>query len=121
MSTAWEKFQDATLSLARAGSIKDRLADAYCNHLADVEEEDLPREIREEFRAVSCSLNREPPLLRGEGAARATIRKMSNEEADQLACCVVRIFCALPRSSGQMRHSAAAQVVPLYLAEGSRT
>src|SRR6185437_1003180 len=42
-ATAWERFQSATLSLARSGPIKDRLADAYRNHLAEVREEELPR------------------------------------------------------------------------------
>jgi hypothetical protein len=46
MSTTWEKFQGATLSLARSGSIKERLTDAYRNHLSAVAEEELPREIR---------------------------------------------------------------------------
>jgi hypothetical protein len=118
MSTAWEKFQGATLSLARSGSIKDRLADAYRNHLADVQEDDLPRELRDEFREVSDTLTRERPL-RGEDAVRATTRKLSNEEADRLACSVVRIFAAIPHGqAGLARHTApSAQVVPLYLAE----
>ena len=46
MNTVWEKFQAATLSLARSGSIKDRLTNAYRNHLSTVAEDDLPREIR---------------------------------------------------------------------------
>jgi hypothetical protein len=117
MSTAWDKFQGATLSLARSGSIKDRLADAYHNYLSDISEDELPRELREEFRAVSLSFTRERPMLRGEDAARATIRKMSNEEADQLACSVVRIFSVIPRGGPAVRNAASAQVVPLYVAE----
>jgi hypothetical protein len=118
MSTAWERFQGATLSLARSGHIKDRLADAYRNYLADVHEEDLPRELREEFREVSDTLTRERPL-RGEDAVRATTRKLSNEEADRIACSVVRIFAAIPHGQGTAaRHGPSpAQVVPLYLAE----
>ena len=120
MSTAWDRFQGATLSLARSGSIKDRIADAYRNHLADVAEEDLPREIREEFRSVIESLTREPPMLRGEDAVRATIRKMSNEEADRLAGLIVRMFAVLPRVAPAIaRHATPAHVVPLFLAEAS--
>jgi hypothetical protein len=118
MSTAWDKFQGATLSLARSGSIKDRLSEAYRNYLADISEDELPREIRDEFRSVSLSLNRERPMLRGEDAVRATIRKMSNEEADRLAGVVVRMFAEIPRAtSPAARHTPSAQVVPLYLAE----
>jgi hypothetical protein len=115
--TAWDRFQRATLSLARSGPIKDRLADAYRKHLAAVREEELPREMREEFRVVSRTLTRERPMLRGEDAVRATIRKMSNDEADRIACSVVRIFGALPRGAAVARHSGPVQIVSLYAAE----
>lgn len=119
MSTAWEKFQSATLSLTRSGAIKERLTDAYRNYLALIAEEELPKELREDFRAFGRALTRERPLLRGEDAFRATIRKMSNEEADQVAATVVRLFAAIPRSfTPAMRASNPAQIVPLYLAEG---
>jgi hypothetical protein len=118
MKTAWEKFQSATLCLARSGGIKERLTEAYRNYLALVAEEDLPKEVREDFRAVSRALTRERPVLRGEDAFRATIRKMSNDEADQIASSVVLIFAAIPRSyTPVMRSMSSAQVVPLYLAE----
>ena len=59
--SAWEIFQGATLSLARAGALKDRLNDAYQNHLSRLEECELPKELREDFRAFSDSMTREPP------------------------------------------------------------
>lgn len=115
MSNAWEKFQGATLTLARSGSIKDRLTDAYRNHLAYVTEDELPRELREEFRAVARTLTRERPMLRGEDAVRATIRKMSSEEADAVASTVVRMFGAIARgSSAHTRSSSTSQVVTLH-------
>jgi len=118
MSTAWEKFRSATLSLARSGAIKERLTDAYRNYLALIVEDELPKELREDFRAFGRALTREPPLLRGEDAFRATIRKMSNEEADQIAATVVLLFAAIPRSfTPVMRSSSSAQIVPLYLTE----
>ena len=100
MSTAWEKFQSATLSLARSGSIKDRLAEAYRNHLAQVNAEELPEGLRAEFRACHEALTRERPL-RGEDAVRATVRKMSNEEADAVACTVMRLFAGMLRESSR--------------------
>lgn len=115
-ATLWDRFQRATLSLARSGPIKDRLADAYRKHLAEVREEELPGEMRDEFRAVSRALTRERPMLRGEDAVRATIRKMSNDEADRIACSVVHIFGALAHEAAPapVPHSIPAQVVPLY-------
>jgi len=98
MSTTWEQLEGAALSLARSGPIKDRLADAYRNHLAFVRVEELPDALREEFRACHDALTRERPL-RGEDAVRATVRKMSSNEADELACSVVRLFGAIVRES----------------------
>ena len=96
MSPAWQQLEAAALTLARSGSIKDRLADAYRNHLSLVSAEELPEGLRAEFRACHDALTREPPL-RGEDAVRATVRKLSNHEADELACTVVRLFAAMVR------------------------
>jgi hypothetical protein len=112
--TTWEIFQGATLSLTRSGTLKDRLNDAYHNHLAAIDEKDLPKELREDFRSFNHRLTREPPLLRGEDPVRATIRKMSNGEAEDAATSVVRMFSALQRNSG--RAAGSATVVPLYSA-----
>jgi hypothetical protein len=118
MSTAWEKFQGATLSLARSGALKDRITDAYRKHLSQVDESELPKELRDDFRSFSHVLTRERPLVRGDDAFRATIRKMSNGEAEQVATSVVRMFCALQRGSATpLRPVATAQIVPLYIAE----
>ena len=110
MNNACDEFQGATLTLARSGPIKDRLVEAYRNHLANVCEEELPREMREEFRAVSSSFTRERPMLRGEDAARATIRKMSTDEADRLASSVVRIFSEIARSAPARSRTALSRV-----------
>lgn len=94
MSTTLEYLEGAVLTLARSGTIKDRLADAFRNHLAQLNTDDLPDALRAEFRACHNALTRERPL-RGEDAVRATVRKMSNEQADQVACGVVRMFSLL--------------------------
>jgi hypothetical protein len=112
MSTAWEKFQGAAVSLARSGSIKDRLTNAYRNHLSAVAEDELPREIREQFHNVRCSLTRERPLS-GEDAIRATVRKMSSHEAENIAETVVQMLSVMARSPQSTRTTAA----PLYLLE----
>src|SRR5882672_11397312 len=96
MSTAWEQLEGAALSLARSGPIKERLADAFRNHLALVNAEELPDALREEFRACHDALTHRRPL-RGEDAVRATVRKMSNQEADDAAWSVVRLLAALAR------------------------
>jgi len=115
MSTAWEQLEGAALSLARSGPIKDRLADAYRNHLALVNAEELPDALRAEFRACHDALTRRRPL-RGEDAVRATVRKMSNQEADDVACSVVRLFAALAREETALAMS---EVLDGALANGS--
>ena len=120
MSTTLDKFRGATLSLVRSGPIKDRLTDAYRNHLALVDESELPLELVEEFRAVSYALNRERPLLRGEDAFRATVRKMSSKEADEVASLVVRLFGEMSRELATVVRKGpkpAPQVVSLYPGE----
>ena len=120
MSTTLDKFRGATLSLARSGAIKDRLTDAYRNHLALIDESELPLELVEEFRAVSYALNRERPLLRGEDTFRATVRKMSNKEADEVASSVVRLFGEISREPAPMMRKgpkSAPQVLSLYPGE----
>jgi len=98
MSTAREQLEGAALSLARSGPIKERLKDAFRNHLALVNAEELPDALRDEFRACHDALTRERPL-RGEDAVRATVRKMSNQQADDVACSVVRLFAAMAREA----------------------
>src|SRR5215472_12291262 len=114
MNTAWQRLEAAALTLARSGPIKDRLADAYRNHLALVTAEELPEGLRAEFRACHDALTRERPL-RGEDAVRATVRKLSSNEADELACSVVRLFAAIVReyATVEAHAMAATNVTPL--------
>ena len=100
MNTAWQQLEAAALTLARSGPIKDRLADAYRNHLSLVSPEELPEGLREEFRACHDALTREAPQ-RGEDAVRATVRKLSSQQADELACAVVRLFAAMVREAAR--------------------
>jgi hypothetical protein len=120
MSTTFERLEGATLSLARSAHIKERLTDAFRNHLAYIEEDELPSELREEFRTLHHEVTREPPLLRGEDSLRATVRKLSRNEAEAIASRVVHLFVDLTRTqaaSGRRASKAAVAVVPLYLAE----
>ena len=118
MSTAWEQLEGAALSLARSGPIKERLADAYRNHLALVNADELPAALRAEFRACHDALTREHPL-RGEDAVRATVRKMSSQEADEVACCVVRLFAAVAREAWAATAVARPDVLDAALGNGS--
>ena len=100
MSTAWEQLEGAALALARAGTIKDRLADAYRNHLTQINAEELPEVLRVSLRACQEALTRERPLP-GEEAVRATVRKLSSAEADEIAGSLVRLYGACVREASR--------------------
>lgn len=120
MSRIYDRLESATLHLARSGGIKDRLDGAWRQWLANLDPDDLPREIRLSFIELSGVIQRERPL-RGEDAVRATIRKMSNEDAERTAALIVRMFCRMTRQQElelALPTPQGAAVVQLFAAEG---
>ena len=91
MITAWECFHFATLELVRSTPIKQRLVCAYRRYLASLPADEIPTEVRETYSQVMRSLCGVAPL-RGEDAVAASVRKMSNQEADECAAQIVEIF-----------------------------
>jgi hypothetical protein len=114
MISAWECFHFATLELVRSTPIKQRLICAYRRHLAALQESDIPSEVRECYGQVMRSLCGVAPL-RGEDAVTASVRKMSNQEADDCAAHIVEIFGLMCKT----HHSVArpASVVQLHSVE----
>jgi hypothetical protein len=91
MNSALECFHFAILELVRGIPIKQRLVSAYRRHLAALREDQLPGEARESFDQVMRILHGVQPLP-GEDAVAASVRKMSNQEADECAFLIVEIF-----------------------------
>src|SRR5271154_2014227 len=107
MISAWDCFHFATLELVRSTPIKQRLVCAYRRHLSSLPEDQVPAEIRASFAQVMRSLCGVQPL-RGEDAVAASVRKMSNQEADDCATLIVEMFGAMCRADpGSARSSAA--------------
>jgi hypothetical protein len=96
MSSSWEKFFSAAQILSAAGPIKQRLATAYVSHLASIQTDEVPREIREEFLSLGSSLSSVPPL-RGETAIQASVRKMSDHEAATHALRIINLMGSMIR------------------------
>jgi hypothetical protein len=111
MISAWECFHFATLELVRSTPIKQRLICAYRRHLAALPEDQLPGEVRESFGQVMRSLRGVQPL-RGEDAVAASVRKMSNQEADDCAALIVEIFGLMCRFN--VASSRPASIVQLH-------
>ncbi|HEX3848341.1 MAG TPA: hypothetical protein VHV81_13245 [Steroidobacteraceae bacterium] len=91
MINAVECFHYATLELVRSAPIKQRLVSAYRRHLAALPEEQLPSELRASFGQIMRALQGVQPM-RGEDAVTASVRKMSNQEADECAAQIVEMF-----------------------------
>jgi len=91
MLSAWESLHYATLELVRSTPIKHRLVSAYRRHLAALPAEQLPAEVRQPFEHLMAALQGVPPL-RGEDAVSASVRKMSNQEADDYSTQIVEIY-----------------------------
>jgi len=109
MMSAWENFHFATLELVRSTPIKQRLISAYRRHLASVAEDQLPTEARDSFAQVMRSLGGVQPM-RGEDAVTASVRKMSNQEADDCAALIVEIFGLMCRAEANTTRQTASVV-----------
>jgi len=84
MSNHVNRFYAAISVLAGHGYIKQRLVKAYEENLAVIEDEDLPIAVKQSFADLRHMMSRVDPVKR-EGRIRASVRKMSVEEADECA------------------------------------
>jgi hypothetical protein len=112
MISAWDSFHFAILELVRSAPIKQRLVSAYRRHLASVTQDQLPGEVRDAFEQVLRYLNGVRPLP-SEDAVTASVRKMSNLEADECASLIVEIFGLMCRSYADHLSRPSAEVVQL--------
>ena len=112
MSYHVDRFYAAVSVLATHGHIKQRLMNAFGDHLDGIDEEELPESIREAFANLRNEMHRVTPL-KGEGSICASVRKMSTEEAGDCAVSVVSLYREM------IHHSDPAQV-PLPLNHRNR-
>jgi hypothetical protein len=89
---AIEKLYLAVSTLVGTGSVRERLAEAYLQHLSPVSRSDFPEELREEYREIVTALSWVPVEYEGKGKLRSTIHAMSEEEAVLLAQRLVSLF-----------------------------
>jgi len=94
-----DRLESAALCLAGPGAIKDRLIEAYGKCLADLSEDDFPRELRPDFAELVRALHRERALP-GESIVRASVRKLSPEDACRYTALIVRAYGALAGHGG---------------------
>jgi hypothetical protein len=111
MPTHWERFREASVSLAGCGPVKQRLLHAYQQYLADLSPEELPRELRLPFAALTAALHR-APRAGSRDAVSASVLKMSEEDACRHAQEIVRMFGGLMESQAPARPATLLRAVP---------
>lgn len=94
MTNHVDRFYAAVSVLAGDGHIKQRLIKAYQDNLADIDDEELPVFVKEPFAELKSRLYNVAPL-NGEGAVRASVRKMSCTEAGECGVSVVALYTEL--------------------------
>jgi len=106
MVNAWENLHCAALELVRSNPIKQRLISASRHLIPLVDRDELPSEIRGSFAQLMQALAGVQPL-RGEDAVVASVRKMSNQQADDCAALIIEIFGTLCRGESLVQRSQA--------------
>jgi hypothetical protein len=89
-----QRFAEAVHILIGDGSIKQRLASAYTLHLADLADAEFPAALRREFGELQAALNRIAPVG-NESRVRASVQKMSSDEAAGHAATIVKLYVEL--------------------------
>jgi hypothetical protein len=115
MQAAWERLSLALGELTSSAPIKQRLVSAFSTHFQGVDPDTLPGSIRGDFRELAGRLSVVPPSP-GESSINATIRKMSNQDAEACCALIVRMLVTLHREA-LAAAGPAAEVVPLRAAE----
>jgi len=112
MTDLCARLEAAALSLAGSGHIKDRLFQAYCRYLEDLQPSDVPGELALEFGDMIQALHR-APALPGDDVVKASVRKLSNDQACRYAELVVRLYGMIAAMVQPVAARGNRQVVPL--------
>lgn len=86
-----DQLEAAVTVLASHGALKDRLGTAWCQHLEDIDAQDLPLEAQQDFTELSKAMHA-ARALPGDTIVRASVRKLSNEDAQRYCALIVRLY-----------------------------
>jgi hypothetical protein len=89
-----QRFADAVHALIGDGPVKQRLAQAYASHLADLSDGDLPGPLRREFAELQAAMTRIAPVG-SESRVRASVQKMSAADAAGHAGTILKLYVEL--------------------------
>lgn len=111
MQTTLEHFRDAVLVLVGAGPVKQRLLQAFHEHLDHLSPDELPRDLRDAYATLAAAFH----STRRTGsldAISASVLKMSEAEACRHAQSVVRMFGCLNEAQPATRPAMILRAVP---------
>ena len=94
MTAHWENFHAATKVLVGAGPVKQRLIEAYRQHLASLRDQELPDVVRERFVKLRTAMH-EAHATGGMTGPESSVRKMSEMEAAEHSTSVLEMFTLL--------------------------
>ena len=94
MSPFAQRFAEAVQTLVGDGPVKQRLATAYSEYLADLTENELPGALRCAFGELQAAMTRIAPVGK-ETRVRASVQKMSPAEASGHAFTIVKLYAEL--------------------------
>ena len=94
MSPFAQRFSEAVHVLIGDGPVKQRLASAYALHLADLADAEFPIALRREFGELQAAMTRVVPVGK-ETRVRASVQKMSPDEAAGHAATIVKLYVEL--------------------------
>jgi hypothetical protein len=86
------KLYLAVNTLVGGGSVRERLAEAYVQHLSSVSPRDFPEEMRDEYREIITALGWVAVEYEGQGTLPSTINSITEEEAVLVARRLVSLF-----------------------------
>lgn len=94
MASLWDMFDGAVRVLVGAGPVKQRLIDAWRDHLAQLHEKDLPEALRSRLAAVRTAMHT-AHATGGMTAPEVSVRKMSDKDAAEHAVRILEIYAQL--------------------------
>ena len=114
MTDHLDRFHAALTVLAGHGHIKQRLIRAFEDNLVDIHEDELPIAMKQSFADLRHDMHRVTPL-NGEGPICASVRKMSLDEASEIAGRIVSLYGEIARRRDDLQTS-----LPLTEADETR-
>lgn len=94
MAALWDVFDGAVRILVGAGPVKQRLIDAWRDHLAPLHEKDVPEALRSRLTAVRAAMH-VAHATGGMTAPEVSVRKMSDKDAAEHAVRILEMYAQL--------------------------